>query len=130
MSEYLKPCKWSELRKLSFEELTRTPCVEIVDDDGNPHEKYSLFLMVPTTDYLESMFDARGALSNTNWRAPELEFEAVSIGGGVPEGMVIPGGKLTLSIACPDCGKLCKSEFGLRAHIRSHKRKGLASASL
>jgi len=25
-------------------------------------------------------------------------------------------------LACPDCGKECKGEFGLRAHMKSHKK--------
>uniref|UniRef100_A0A6H1ZFH4 C2H2-type domain-containing protein n=1 Tax=viral metagenome TaxID=1070528 RepID=A0A6H1ZFH4_9ZZZZ len=25
------------------------------------------------------------------------------------------------SVACDQCGKICKSDFGLKAHLRSHK---------
>jgi hypothetical protein len=25
------------------------------------------------------------------------------------------------AITCPECGRICKSDFGLKAHMRSHK---------
>jgi len=27
-------------------------------------------------------------------------------------------------VTCPQCGKVCKSEFGLKSHIRGHKNEG------
>jgi len=29
----------------------------------------------------------------------------------------------TDNLICPDCGKECKSEFGLKSHLRVHKKK-------
>jgi len=101
MSECLKPKKWEEIRAMSFKEICTLPCLEIVDEQGEPRERFGMFLMVPTTQFIQTQCDFKGGLSNTNWQTPELES--------------------TETPTCSVCGKECASEFGLKAHMRSHK---------
>jgi len=46
--------------------------------------------------------------------APQAITEAVN-----DEDAIIPS---TNDLTCPKCGKVCKSEFGLRSHSKSHKK--------
>uniref|UniRef100_A0A6M3KFK9 C2H2-type domain-containing protein n=1 Tax=viral metagenome TaxID=1070528 RepID=A0A6M3KFK9_9ZZZZ len=103
MSEYLQGRKWSEIQKLSFDELCKMPCVEIVDENGEAPETYSVFLLIPTTEFLQFQFDAKGGLSNTNYH---------------PENEIVPD-----SLTCPECGKVCGSKLGLISHMRTHKKE-------
>uniref|UniRef100_A0A6M3KML1 Uncharacterized protein n=1 Tax=viral metagenome TaxID=1070528 RepID=A0A6M3KML1_9ZZZZ len=75
MSECLNGRKWEELRAMSFQELCTLPCVEILDENGESRNRFGMFLMVPTTQYIQAQCDFKGGLSNTAWQLPELEPE-------------------------------------------------------
>jgi len=71
MSECVLPRSWEDIRAMSFEELCKLPCVEIVDENGSPRERYGMFLMVPTTEFIQAQCDYKGGMSNTNWQLPD-----------------------------------------------------------
>lgn len=73
MAECVEPMKWSEIKNMTFAEIAKLPCVEIVDEDGEARQEHCVFLMVPTTDFIRAQCDYKGGLSNTNWAPPEVE---------------------------------------------------------
>jgi len=77
MAECVNKIKWSELQSKTFSEIAKLPCLEIVDEDGEESEVLGVFLMVPTTDFIQAQCDYKGGLSNTNWQPPEVEKEIV-----------------------------------------------------
>jgi len=102
MAEYLISKKWSDLQKMSSRELSRLPCLEVVDDDGEMIGELGTFLMLPKTDYLRARMDADGELSNSLYVPPE---------------------EVVLRHVCPDCGKVCKNALGLTGHMKTHKKE-------
>lgn len=52
-------------------------------------------------------------------RLTREEFEAYA--GIAPQTPPAASAATDDSVACPVCGKACKSEFGLKAHMKSHK---------
>ena len=101
MAEYLISKKWSDLQKMSSRELSRLPCLEVVDDDGEMIGELGTFLMLPKTDYLRARMDADGELSNSLYVPPEEP----------------------MGHTCPVCGKTCKTPLALSGHMRSHKKE-------
>ena len=64
MSEIIPNYKWSEVREMTLDEVKKLPCCEIVDDEGKSGAQ-AVFLMVPSTEYIRTLCDNRGQLSNS-----------------------------------------------------------------
>ena len=73
MSENLETIKWSELKEMSFDEVANLRCLEIVDDDGKPKERWGVFLMVPINQFIQIQTDSKGSMSNTCYIKPKEE---------------------------------------------------------
>ena len=111
MSELVPNYKWNEVRKLTLEQLRELPCCEMTDDEGNTMP-LGVFLMVPSNEYPKALTDAKGMSSNSIIPLPFKK----------PEDFIKEEVKEVDGLTCPECGKSCASQFGLKAHQRSHKK--------
>ena len=73
MAEYVPSKKWSDLKGMSLEEISKQPCLEITDDEGKMIGVQGAFLMVATTDYIRARMDSHGLQSNSLWVEAEVK---------------------------------------------------------
>ena len=104
------------LKNVSFENL------EAVKEDGHdlipflPQEVKEVseedgkwFLSRYPSNYLTEVFEVKKDFTET----PEIAAVPETPGVDEPDGTAV--------FKCKVCGKMCKSDFGLKAHARSHK---------
>jgi len=76
MAEFVPSRKWSELIGKTVEGISKMPCLEITDEEGNMIGDYGVFLIVPKTDFIRAQMDSQGQLSNSLY-VPEEVIEEV-----------------------------------------------------
>lgn len=100
MSYLIPTLTLKELQSMTPAQVKGQDSVILADEDGN----YLGELIVPQTDYIKMQAEFMGQLSN----------------GVKPHVDAVPSIEAVDALACPDCGKVCKSKLGLNGHMRSH----------
>ncbi len=107
MAEFIPDYKWTDLLKVQkMGRLKELKSGEVTLNDG-----YSF-------TFVNGNIEASGYLrTQTEYNCQT----ANAVGGLTLEEILEPEQDEVNPLACPECGRPCKSILGLRAHMRSHK---------